>query len=154
MGATLAAAAGTEMSRGGGRTAIVLRRCLAEEGGGGVESAKMLRYLRMPYSAPPFPSSGAAGVWRGDFVGPSPLSKVAAPLASFDAGNKGDDAAASSHEGRTPWPNSPPPNMASPGRRTILVLLAAAAALECYQTAAQSLQIHCCPPAAAVLQSH
>nr|GMD68416.1 protein BOBBER 1-like [Ipomoea batatas] len=45
MGATLAAAAGTEMPRGGGRTAIVLCRCLGEESGGGVESAKMLRHL-------------------------------------------------------------------------------------------------------------
>nr|GMD17641.1 hypothetical protein Iba_chr07dCG5560 [Ipomoea batatas] len=48
----------------------------------------------MPYSAPPLPSSAA--------------------------GNNGDDAAASSHEGRTPWPISPPPTMASPGRRAFI----------------------------------
>nr|GMD37914.1 hypothetical protein Iba_chr09eCG13950 [Ipomoea batatas]GME19510.1 hypothetical protein Iba_scaffold23049CG0010 [Ipomoea batatas] len=39
MEATLAAA-GTEMSRGGGSAANVLHCCLAEEGGGGVKSAK------------------------------------------------------------------------------------------------------------------
>nr|GMC77870.1 replication factor A protein 1-like [Ipomoea batatas] len=46
----------------------------------------------------------------------SPRSRLAL-LALFDAGNEGDDVAASSQEGRTPWPNPPPPNTASPGRR-------------------------------------